>query len=240
MASNLDDRPTWRRFAIVALPPFILAVAATLACYLAAGTGLMLYLGGIALAMLLTPPLVLAYRDSLERLLVAASIVDGVGLVWFVAMLRSETMFAQWLGAYILAAGCVFAMTGLALGLSRLLRNDVLASALCVVIALAWLTWPVWLSAWVDRPGVERLIAWLVPVHPLLAANGLLSHLGVWGEQRLMYQLTSLGQDVPYQFPATVVPATLAHALVGGALLLVARRGRHVGAAIDVPNRQAG
>jgi hypothetical protein len=240
VASDLDERPTWRGFLTVAMPPFLLAIAATLGCYFAAGPNLLLHLGGIALAMLLAPPLVLAHRNRVEQFLVAASIVDGVGVVWLVAMFQSDTTFAQWLGAYVLVAACVVAMLGLAVALSRLLRNDVLASALSVAVAFAWLTWPVWLSAWVDRPGVEKLIAWLVPVHPLLAANGLLIHLGVWGEQRLIYQLTSLGQDVPYQFPASVAPATLVHLLIGGTLLLLPRRRRHVGTAIDVPDRQPG
>ncbi len=221
MTSDVDDRPTWHHNLGVAFPPLLLSSVTTLACYLVGGSGLLLYLGGIALAMTLAPPLVLAHGNRIKQFLAAASIVDGVGIVWLMATFRSETTIAQWLSAYVLVAACVVAMMGLAAALSRLLRHDVLASAAAVVLALGWLAWPIWLSAWVGRPGVERLIGWLVPVHPLLAINGLLSHLGVWGEQRLMYGLTRLGQDVPYQFPSTIAPAALAHAMLGASLLFL-------------------
>jgi len=233
---------TIRQFIAVALPPFVIACALTTACYLAAGTGLMLYLGGLALAMVLTPPLTLMRESRLEQILAAGSIADGVGVVWLVAMFQSETTFGQWLSAYVLLVACIIAAAGVAVALSRWVMRELFASAVVVMIALAWLTWPIWLSGWIDRPSVVRAIDWLVPVHPLLALNGLLAHLGVWGEQRLMYQLTSLGQDVPYAFPSTIAPATLAHLLLGGALLLLARgRGAgDVGPTIDIPDRQPG
>ena len=212
--------------------------ALTTSCYLAAGPTLPLYLGGLALPLVLTPPLVLAHRQRADRLLAAASVVDGVGVVWLVAVFRSDVTFAQWLAAYVLLAACVIGVTGLAVGLSRV-AGELFASALATLLALAWLAWPIWLSGWVDRPPVVHAIAWLVPAHPLLALNGLLVHLGVWGELPLMYQLTSLGQDVPYSLPGSVAACVAVHFLLGGALLLLSadRRGR---AAVDEPDRQPG
>lgn len=226
-------RNSLRDFLAVALPPLLLLCAMTIGCYFAAGDGLGLYLGGIALAMVLTPPLVLAQRERMDRLVAAASVIDGVGVVWLVAMLRSDVTFTQWLAAYVLLAACVIGVAGIAAAVARYLMRDVFAAAVTVALTLAWLTWPVWLSAWVDRSAVVRAMQSLIPVHPLLAVNGLLSHLGVWGEWPLMYQLTSLGQDVPYGLPSTVAACAAAHFLLGGALLLLSS----ARPAVDEPDR---
>lgn len=207
----------------VAGVPCLLLCALTAGCYIIAGDGLGLYLGGIALAMLLAPPLILAQRDHLERILAAASVVDGVGVVWLIAMFRSDVTFAQWLAAYVLLAGCVIGAAGVGTLLARFLMRDLFAAAGTVTLILVWLTWPIWLSAWVEGAGVVPAMHWMIPVHPLLAMNGLLLHLGVWGEWPLMYQLTSLGQDLPYNLPGSVALCAAAHFLLGGAMLLLSR-----------------
>ncbi|MDQ3440509.1 MAG: hypothetical protein M3478_09190 [Planctomycetota bacterium] len=249
MLTTLDDRnhphPSLSRstgrggcaFLVVALPPFILLAALTGCCYLAAGPSLGLYLGGLALGMTLTPPFVVAHVARVERVLAVGSLIDGVGVVWLVAMFRSDVTFGQWLAAYVLLAACAIGAAGLTLALSRWV-GALFASALATVIVLAWLAWPIWLSAWIDRPSVVIAIGWLVPVHPLLSLNGLLAHLGVWGEGPLMYQLTSLGQDVPYSLPSSIAICAGAHVLLGGALLLVSRA-REPRATIDEPDRHA-
>ena len=158
----------------------------------------------------------MAYRSSIEQLIAAASLVDGVAVVWLVAMFRSEVTFAQWLSAYVLLAACTIAVTGLAGMLVRLIGRHEIAAACVVLLAMCWLTWPIWLSAWIDHPAVVRAINGLVAVHPLLAINGLLVHLGVWGEWPMMYKLTSLGQDVPYSLPASVAASATFHFLLGG------------------------
>ncbi len=223
-----------RDFLTVALPPLFLLCALTTCCYLAAGDGLGLYLGGISLAMILTPPLVLAQHARIDRLLTAASVVDGVGVVWLIAMFRSDVTFAQWLAAYVLLAACVIGVAGIAAILSRYVMRDVFAAAVTVMLTLAWLTWPVWLSAWVNREPVVHAMQRLIPIHPLLAINGLLAHLGIWGEWPVMYQLTSLGQDVPYNFPSSIATCAAVHFLLGGALLLLTR----AQPALDAPGRQ--
>ena len=226
---------TPRDFVAVALPPLLLLALLTTCCYLAAGPTLGLYLGGLAPAMLLTPQFTVAHRAPIERVLSVASVVDGVGVVWLLALFRSDLTFGQWLGAYVLLAACALGVAGATLLLARWI-GELFASALTTVIAVAWLTWPIWLSAWVDRSGVGRMIDALVPFHPLLAMNGLLAHLGVWGEGPLMYQLTSLGQDVPYSLPSAIAWCAGAHLLLGGALLLISAAGKSR-AAIDEPDR---
>ena len=227
-----------RRFLVIVVPPLLLAVALTACCYAFAGATLPLYLCGLALGMVLAPPLVLAHDERTNRLLAAASAADGVGLVWLVTVFRSDVSFGQWLAAYVLLAGCVLAAAGIAAALSRAV-GSLFASAAATLFSLAWLTWPVWLSAWVDHAAVVRAIGRFVPVHPLLGLNGVLAHLGVWGELPLMYQLTSLGQDVPYNLPASAAASTAAHALLGGALLLLAGDGGRR-PAVDEPDGQPG
>jgi hypothetical protein len=226
---------TFRNFLAIALPPFVLSLVVTIACYIAAGLGLGLYLGGIALGMVLASPLVLAHRQRIEQLIAIASVVDGVGVVWLVAMFRSDVTFAQWLAAYVLLAACVLAAMGVAIALERLI-GAVSASAVTITATLAWLAWPIWLSAWIDAPAVVRVIDWLVPIHPLLAMNGLFQNLGIWGEWPIMYQLTSLGQDVPYSFPSSVAFGAAFHFLLGGALILAVAR-RDDRPAVDEPDR---
>ena len=234
-APSLSAGRGGQAFLAVAAPPFLLLALLTAGCYVAAGSSLGLYLGGLAMAMALTPPLVVAHRAPIERVLAVGSLIDGVAVVWLVAIFRSNVTFGQWLAAYVLVAGCTVGAAGLTLALSRWI-GDLFASALSIVIVLAWLTWPIWLSAWVDRVAVVRVVHALVPVHPLLAMNGLLVDLGVWGEGPLMYQLTSLGQDVPYSLPSSIAMCAGAHLLLGGALLLLSAAGKPR-PAVDEPDR---
>jgi hypothetical protein len=227
--------PSFRSFLAIALPPFVLSLVVTIACYIAAGSGLGLYLGGLSLGIVLAPPLVLAYRKRIEQLIAIASIVDGVGFVWLVAMFRSDVTFAQWLAAYVLLAACVVATTGVAVALERMV-GTVSAAAVTITAMLAWLAWPIWLSARIESPTDVRAIDWLVPIHPLLAMNGLFQNLGIWGERPIMYQLTSLGQDLPYTFPSSVAFSAAFHFLLGGALILAVGR-RNDRPAVNEPDR---
>jgi hypothetical protein len=227
--------PSVRSFLTIALPPFVVSLVVTIACYIAAGLGLGLYLGGIALGMALAPPLALAYRQRIEQLIAVASIVDGVGAVWLVAMFRSDVTFTQWLAAYVLLAACVLAAMGIAVALERLI-GAVSAAATAIIVTLAWLAWPIWLSAWISSSAVVRAIDWLVPIHPLLAMNGLFQNLDIWGEWPIMYQFTSLGQDVPYSFPSSVAFSAAFHFLLGGALIFTVGRGNDR-PAVDEPDR---
>src|SRR5687768_13569680 len=167
-----DTRRSFRSLLLVILPALALAVLLTAACYLAAGPSLGLFVGGLFVATLLAPPLVLWRDDGRDRVMIAASIVDGVALVWLAAVLTPETTFAHWLAAYVLLAAYVAALCGIALALRRARFSDVAAAVVTVTLAFAWLTWPVWLSRGLT-PTVAR---WLVPAHPPLTLNGLLLH----------------------------------------------------------------
>jgi hypothetical protein len=176
------------------------------------------------LTALIAPPIVLAHETLARRAFAYAGVVDGVGLVWLVAALRTDTTLGDWLACYLLLAAFVIAVAGLAIVLARLRINVFAASALAVLIGLSWLTWPVWLSPWLSGDRGAAIVGWLAPAHPLLAMNGVQLHLGAWSEQQLAYHLTNLGQDVPYRLPATALPAILVHAVVGSALVFVSTR----------------
>ena len=225
---------TFRSLSAVVLPPLLLALVLTAACYVVSGPLLGTFFGGVLVATFLAPPLVLWRDDARARVMIAASIIDGVAIVWLLAVVTRQIAFRHWLAAYVLLTAYVAALCGIAIALKRARFSDVASAAVTMTLALAWLTWPVWLS----RGLTPEAASWLVPAHPPLALNGLLLHLGVWGEGRVAYRLTNLGQDVPYQLPATIVPALLLHALLGGGLLLLAHRRN--GAAIDIPDGDPG
>jgi hypothetical protein len=106
----------------------------------------------------------------------------------------------------------------------------VLVPALVTVLALLWLTWPVWLSRALSGDLGETLVTWLVPAHPLFAINAVLSQFESWDRHPLAYsRLTALNQDVFYRMPAGVLWTTVAHgvvAIVATALAWRAERNR--------------
>jgi hypothetical protein len=197
--------------------PFILSVLSAALCYSAADAELNLYIGSILFATILAPPLVLAERAPMRQLVAAGSIVDGVGIVWLFACFRCATTLWQWLLCYLMLACYIAAISTVALLLVRIGFNRILASAVVVVLGLAWLAWPVWLSPWLT----DEMAAWLAPAHPILALNGQLRHLGMWGEQTIAYHLTNLGQHVRYELPAGVGLASLVHLLIAAVIVAI-------------------
>jgi len=87
---------------------------------------------------------------------------------------------------------------------------------IAVIIGVAWLTWPVWTSPFINI----TLARWLTPAHPLMAINSVVMNYGAWLQQPLMYRYSSLGQDVPYLPPQSIWPCVLVHGAI--ALLLLA------------------
>jgi hypothetical protein len=207
-----------------ALTPLLLALFAGTASYLVLGATTGLFFAGIVIAALLIPPLTLAHADRARQLVAASAVVDGVAVAWLFAVTDPAVSLLDWVRAYLLLVAWGLALWGVADLLARARLARLVASALTVFLALAWLAWPVWLSPWIA--GRDALVGWLVPAHPLLSLDGALRHLGpAWTERHLMYtQLTVLNQDVFYALPAGVARATLFHAALGMACLLPYRR----------------
>src|SRR5439155_25739186 len=82
-----------------------------------------------------------------------------------------------------------------------------LAAAIVVSMAIAWLTWPIWLSAWIHQGLSPAAIQRLVDLHPGLVLNGILTATPPWTEQAIAYHLTALNQDIPIDLPHSPGPA---------------------------------
>ena len=195
--------------------PLALGMVATILCYLAAGRSLGFFLGAVAMACLIVPPLVAGARDRLAAVIIAGSVVDAIGIVWLFAVIGHGVTLAQWLACYSVLAAFAFGVAGLTWVLRRAVAA-IASSAIAVVIAVGWLSWPIWTSPWVTA----EVAAWLAPAHPLLAMNRVLLDLGVWTQQPWMYRHTTLGQDVAFALPRTIWPCIVMHAVMAMGLLV--------------------
>ena len=138
----------------------------------------------------------------------------GVGIGWlaFDGLRASESFRCVFvLASYLLA------LAGLASLLNTFRITELLASAIITVLALLWLTWPVWLSRGLASSHGDALVAWLSPAHPLLAINGVVrARFDAWDRYQMAYQqLTTLNQDVLYNLPRSVTAAIGLHAAIG-------------------------
>jgi hypothetical protein len=163
--------------------------------------GLDLFLGAICLSAITVPSLwVFAGRSPG----VLIGMILGIGASWLLPVSENAISFAQWILCLLVLASVCSAIAGLIqMGISP---------GIVVIVGIAWLTWPIWLS--VSLPGRQPDLS--VLFHPLFATNHVLEHLGIWTEQQGAYGLTNLGQDVQYQMPASAWPAILFHLGIAG------------------------
>jgi hypothetical protein len=227
--------PSLRQVILAAAVPFTLGTVGAGAGWFAAGDTLGFWFAGIAIVAILVPPLAARHDTPFDALLAAGSVIDGVGVVWLASVFFTATTSLQWLAAYVLLAAFGLALLGLVLAL-RHGTGATVAAGITVLLAIAWLTWPVWLSPWLAGSRGALVAAWLVPAHPLFALNRIFVELGMWTQQPLMYRLTSLGQDVPMSLPASVWPSVVTHAAIalataGPVLMLPPPRGTGTGPA---------
>jgi hypothetical protein len=164
----------------------------------------------------------MAEQTSIDRLNTSAAIVLATSTVWLFGKFHSETFLSEWSMCTIILEGYAIALTGLAAGLRLAKLPAIPAAALSVIIGLAWLTWPIWLSRTWDGESSAAGVARLVMFHPGMAINGQVATLGAWTEQSVAYHLTDLSQNVPYSLPTSIWPTVLFHALFGGGLLCLA------------------
>ena len=210
----MDSTPSKRELIGSTALAFALGAAGCGLCGWAAGLSLGWFFGGVAVAMLLLPGLTLAQRNGWAQALVYAGVVDGVAMVWLAGVLRGISL-GQWIECYALLAACGLAVWGLAALLRRAGCGAVAAAAITVVAGMLWLSAPVWLAPWLS----ERVAGILAPVHPLLALNGIFGdRLGIWTQMGILYQFTTLGQDVAYALPRNCTWAIIGHLLIGSGL----------------------
>jgi hypothetical protein len=212
------------------LPAFLLALLATAISSGLLGATLGLFFAGIFVCALLVPAVTVAEEDWTFGLLAAGAAWLGVSSVWLEVTLRGRLPgyvypdVADTLACVVTAGAFVLALAGMALLLRQVRVPRPLAAFLTMVVALAWLAWPVWASPWIG--GHDRLVAALVAPHPMLAVNAVLQYLGLWNQQPLAYNLTVLNQDAYLPLPRSIWPAVLVHTGVGAVCLAPVLRGR--------------
>ena len=221
---HLLGRISWR----ATLPGLVLSILATLWCWWELGAGLSFLLCSTLFVSLYVPALVSA-ESGWDRIQSTLAAMAGVALVWAIAIGWMDVTFAEWLRCTLVLGTFVIALSGCVslLCLSRFPRP--LAAFLITLLALLWLTWPVWLS----HALTQQVVDWLTPAHPLLAINGVVAHLGAWDRMPIAYRsLTILNQDIPYHLPRSILPAVLVHLVIGlPGLVLSVRRSSPVAAA---------
>src|SRR5258706_7751803 len=161
--TGIGFRSVIERLLSVALFPFLLSVLSAIACYGAsAGPSLGLYLGGLVLVTLLFPPFCMAEESIGDRLIASGAVVIGVSTVWFIGMWHSQTLLLEWAQCTLVLEAYAIALAGLAAALRLARCSAVVSAALSVIVGLAWLTWPIWLSRTWDgessAAGVARLV----------------------------------------------------------------------------------
>jgi hypothetical protein len=228
------------RIRSIALPVigFALALFGTLLCRAAAGISLGLFFGGLGFATILVPPIVGGETRIARRVLACVAVTLGVAAAWLTAFFDSGASsgdgggltFMQWAACVVALLAFALALCGLCSFLIDWCFNPHLASAVVVLVALAWLTWPVWLAHALQSQHGDTIVAWLVPAHPLFAINGVLPQFDAWDRHPLAYtRLTVLNQDVFYSMPAGVLWTVVIHGAIAGAMLILCRllrRGR--------------
>jgi hypothetical protein len=128
-AAMAPVQESWLRLSIAA---FATALAGSAVVYAAAGPTLGLFLGGMLLAAVGVPTLCLGASPLLHRLIIAASVCDGIAIVWIVPLFNSPLTLVQWLLCYVLLIAWCTALLGAALVFSRFARDPIPAGAAAV------------------------------------------------------------------------------------------------------------
>jgi hypothetical protein len=194
-----------------AIIAFAIVFLATAWCWWATGVGLGLFLGAVLLAALYVPSLCIAGGPE-HTWTILCALVLGICTGWAMAMPWADVTIFEFVRCCLVCGAFIWAMTGVGSLLQRATLPPHLAAALSSALALLWLTWPVWLS----HALTQQIVNALVFVHPLLAINGVLLHLGTWDRAPIAYrQLTILNQDIPYHLPHSIFPAVAVHGVIG-------------------------
>ena len=173
----------------------------------------------IYVAMLLSPVFA-ATREF--NLLPPLGVFIGVAVGSLILLAREIVDAGQYGQLIVLLASVTFALAAITQLMTAVRIEPTLASGVTILLAIAWLSWPIWLSSSMT----DSIATTLSPLHPFLAINGAVPQYGYWHQARLMYSLTNLGQDVNFTFPTSVSAASIFHGAIaiGGIIPLAAWR----------------
>jgi len=251
-----DKHRVNKRALLPIIVPTLLALLGGLGSIFVAGATVGMFLLSFTVAAILTPSaahLAGQFSGSIAitwraRLVALAGVCDGLAGSWLWLVADGSISFRQWLACSLVLIGFVAMLGAVASVEWRRVRGTKTAEShvstasknvtlgqssaiLCgivMLIGLAELTWPVWLSPQFERMDKSTIFR-LIDLHPVFAINGVLPQMDAWPHQRLAYRLTSLGQDVPFALPQTIWPSVLGHLAVGSTcvgLTMIVRRAR--------------
>lgn len=196
----------------------ILGILGGALLFMAAGRSLGVYIGALGWGVIVAPYLALmSGHRLLARHYLPLLFIIGLGGVWLWGAASLIQIVQCWV---VLLALTMTLVEASALAL-RVMRNPILAAGVAVLIGVAWLSCPIWLSHTFQGGSGQKIANWLVAVHPLFAINGTLASLGAWPEQSLAYHLTNLGQDVSYALPSSIWPSVVFHGIIAMALAVL-------------------
>lgn len=203
-------------------PPFLLATLAAISLHHYAGPTIGAYLGAALLISLLLPPLILIADLWCHRLILLAAVGLPFLIQWLTIRDEMSALFSELTLCALVLLAWALLLTGLVAALARILPAA-LASTATMVFALAWQTWPIYLSrAWNGSDSAPAIARWAI-FNPIMQIDGILSpRIGSWTAQSVAYHLTDLVQNVPYSAPSHTWLCILTHTALGALLLFTA------------------
>jgi hypothetical protein len=211
-----------RNTIVISLIAFALGCGLSAICLALCGPSLALIFSGFFILTPILPAIVLAQSRRIDRLIVSVITILGPALIWTRALNSSQC----WACLAMLIAYAIL-LGGLAVLLLRIRFGTLFANAIVTITGLAWLSWPLWLVPNLPEARVDPTVNILVRFHPLFAVNGILANFGDWAHWPIAYRdLTTLGQDIPFSLPTSIVPAFALHAFAGIAMILLSALGR--------------
>jgi hypothetical protein len=198
------------------------SLAGCAACWWAAGNSLGLFFGGLFVVTFLTPAAILGQKNLRGVICGLAAVAGPIAAIWLIATLKTSDALGHWIAATAVLVTYALSIAGIAALSNRCKLPEIVAAALTIVIGLAWLTWPVWLSATLETSGAKGAVENIVNIHPPLVINGILTRTPAWTEMSLAYHLTNLNQDVPVRLPNSAVACVVVHGMVGISFWLAA------------------
>ena len=202
-------------------PALLLSILVSALCYIAAGPTLGLFFGTFLLVTLIVP--VLQSGDATLRgaANIAIGTCAGAGIVWVCAATQPDVYLSDCAKSLLVLGAYVLALLGIGAMLLRIGLAPVAVHTTTIVLGLAWLSWPVWLSPALESAHGQAIVDVLVPAHPLFCVNGVMKQFGAWDHYPgLAYPtLTVLNQDVAYRLPTSIVPAVVLQG-IGGLVML--------------------
>jgi hypothetical protein len=179
---------------------FAISAAVCLIALWAAGPTLGVLFSGFAIIAIALPPLAAHARQPFAWLGSAIASAIGAWLVWAWTAWHfggdGDLTFAS-----LTLLSFALACAGMSALFTRL-RCPPTTSGLITILALTWLTWPIWLAHNLPESNGQQISDALVVAHPLLTMNERLLDRGVWTERPITYRATSLGQDLAYSPPS--------------------------------------